>query len=352
MRLSSGRRLVIRADAGTRMGTGHVMRCLALAQAWIDCGGEVTFITCRPSDGLLRRLRREKVGIEVLSGGCPDRADWESTRSLLKHRTDTWIVLDGYHFDEAYQQMARQASSGLMVVDDTAHLGHYHADVLLNQNLYAAHLRYSCNSNTRQLLGTRYALLRREYTAWAHWEREIPDVARRVLVTLGGSDPQNHTLEVIHSLQQVTTTELEAIIVVGDNNLHWDVLEEAIGRGRVPMRLVRAVENMPELMAWADLAVSAAGTTVWELMFMGLPCFLLAVAENQRLIAESSAAEGTAVHVDCGVERWDALLAAGVSRLAKDSERRHLLSIRGREMVDALGAERVVHALMSEDGQQ
>jgi spore coat polysaccharide biosynthesis predicted glycosyltransferase SpsG len=111
-------------------------------------------------------------------------------------------------------------------------------------------------------------------------------VAKKVLVTLGGADPDNVTLKVIQSLQIVEVEELEAVVVVGGSNPHYENLKMAVQGSRYPIQLQRNVTNMPELMAWADVAISAGGSTCWELAFMGLPSIVLILAENQRLAVE------------------------------------------------------------------
>ncbi|MCK4791586.1 MAG: UDP-2,4-diacetamido-2,4,6-trideoxy-beta-L-altropyranose hydrolase, partial [Desulfobacteraceae bacterium] len=295
MELSNGNTLIIRVDAGTQIGTGHLMRCLALAQAWEDEGGEVTFVTACQTEGLLQRLRGEGFDIHELARPYPEPSDWDYTKGILAAYPNVWVVLDGYHFDEVYQQQVKEAGHRLLMIDDMAHLKHYYADIVLNQNLHAEQLHYAREPYTRLLLGTRYVLLRREFLAWRDWKREIPEIAQRVLVTLGGSDPENHTLKVIQALQEVDIPALEATVVIGASNPHTDVLEAAIRQSQTPIRLICNATNMPELMAWADVAVSAAGATVWELAWMRTPSVILIQADNQRRVAEELHQAGAVV---------------------------------------------------------
>ena len=92
-------------------------------------------------------------------------------------------MLDGYHFRPSYQLRVKDSGHPLLVIDDMAHLDHYYADVVLNQNIHAEQLDYSCEPYARMLLGSRYVLLRREFWPWREWQREIPQVAHKVLVT-------------------------------------------------------------------------------------------------------------------------------------------------------------------------
>lgn len=280
--------LIIRADASAQIGTGHVMRCLALAQAWQEVGGQACFVLAHPAQAIETRLQaegmeiRHLVGIEAGTG-----ADAEATAVIAHEKKADWIIVDGYHFGAQYQQQLKTAGFRLLFIDDYGHADHYYADIVLNQNIYAhADLYPSREPYTRLLLGTEYVLLRREFWAWRDWQRPIPDKARKILVTLGGGDPDNVTLTVIQALQQLPDDDWEAIVLVGGQNPHYQELVTAVAHDpRIQLRQNAA--NMPELMAWADVAVSAGGSTCWELCFMGLPNAIVILAPNQEPIAKA-----------------------------------------------------------------
>jgi len=341
----NGEQLVLRADADTQIGAGHLMRCLALAQAWEDAGGEVTFITVCQGEGMLQRLRDEEFNIKILANSYPDKTDWNTTRGILAGHPGAWMVLDGYNFDDDYQRRVKEAGHRLLVIDDTAPLKHYYADIILNQNLHAEQLRYVCEPYTRLLLGTRYVLLRREFLAWKEWHRDIPEVARRVLVTLGGGDPENNTLKVTHALQEVDIPGLEATAVIGASNPHASFLEQAAKQSRIPIRLMRDVKNMPELMAWADVAVSGGGTTAWELLFLETPALFLMAAENQRYVAECIEDQGLGKKLGQAENVSTALLTRTITSLLKDSNLRATISRKARQIVDGQGAQRVISSM-------
>lgn len=340
------KRLIIRADANAQIGTGHLMRCLALAQAWKDTGGEVAFITACRNEGLLGRLREEGFEIHLLSSSHPDLGDWEVTKNVLARHPDAWVVLDGYHFDETYQKRIKDAGNHLLVIDDMAHLKHYYADIVLNQNLHAEDLHYSCEPYTKLLLGTKYVLLRREFLGWKDWKREVPEVARRVLVTLGGSDPGNYTLKVIQALQKVDIPGVEAIVIIGASNPHADVLKRAVEQSRIPIRLIRNAKNMPELMAWADVAISGSGSTCWELAFMGVPSLVLILAENQRPIAEGLAKVGAVVSFGWFKHPSIADITSALSHLLSNKKRRAEMIQRARSLVDGNGVLNILKELV------
>jgi len=337
--------LLVRADASPQMGTGHVMRCLALAQVWQQARGRVWFALARPAGPIREQL--ESAGCEVveLMGAVGSAEDANAVVVLAQKQQAAWVVADGYQFDDAYQHRLKEAELQLLLVDDYGHAKHYSADYVLNQNLGASATLYAGReATTRLLLGPRYLLLRKEFLKWREWNRPTPKVGRRVLVTLGGSDPDNVTRKVIEGLAGLR--DCEATVVVGSNNPHWDELQAAAGGAGQRLRLLRNISNVPELMAEADVAVTAGGTTVWELAFMGLPALLITLADNQRSNVEQLAGLGAARALGAagGLSSQD--IAAGTGALLKDTTARQEMSRRGRTLVDGEGSFRVWLHLM------
>lgn len=339
--------LVLRADATTTLGTGHVMRCLALAQAWQDAGGHAVFVIAAGSPGLETRLRAE--GCEVLPlhtepGSAEDAAH---TAALAAQRRAAWLAVDGLHFGGAYQRALKTSGLRVLAIDDGGNAGDYHADVVLNQNLNADERLYTRRQpSTRLLLGPAYALLRREFLSFSRIERRVPDVAEHVLVTLGGSDPHNMTLTVVRALQTSVGRPLEVVVVVGGANPYAPAIEAAAAASAGAMRVIRNAANMPELMAWADVAISSGGTTVWELAFMGVPSLVGLIAP-----IEEQAAVGLESHGLFRVIGWfDRLptdeLAAIIRSYVEDRAARLEASTRARQVVDGKGRRRTIDAML------
>lgn len=317
------------------------MRCLALAQAWRRRGGAVSFVSRCDSDRL--RLRVEAAGVVVrgLPAAQPAEKDLEDTLGALAEWDQAWLVLDGYRLDVGYQRQAREAGHRILVIDDFGSLEHYYADLVINQNGPRDGLRYAREPYTVLLLGPQYALLREEFLARAPAGRVIAPTGTRVLVSLGGADPENQTEKVVRALRRLTGSDVEAVVVVGPSNSHAARVREA-ARGDLRTRVVENVEDMAALMAWADLAVAGGGTTVWELAFMGLPAILLVLAENQRAVAAASDEAGTSVNLGWFERVGEAEVAEAVGALLHNPDRRRGMSERGRGMVDGRGSERVL----------
>lgn len=335
----------IRADADASMGTGHLMRCLALAQAWQASGGRATFLSHCESDFLNQLIERVGIDLIPLEKPHPDTCDLITTLSQLEKSNSPWLVIDGYHLDTSYQQAVRTAGFRLMVIDDIAHWPQYHANVLLNQNINAQDLTYRCDPDTQLLLGPQFVLLRPEFLSWRSWRREVPNTAHKVLVSMGGADPNNMTLKVIKAFQVLDIPSLEVRVVAGPANRNIFSLHQAVQTAICNIQLLTEVSDMAELMSWADVAVSAAGSTCWELALMGLPALLIILAENQAGIAHGLEEAGVAVNLGWCSQLSDSALAESLTSLIFDSAKRHNMSQKGRQLVDGYGQCRVLSAL-------
>lgn len=331
------------------MGTGHVMRSLALAQAWQDDERRVIFAMAAESPLLENRLQSEGLEVIHLSAWPGTPEDAIQTADLARRMDASWIVVDGYHFNSSYQRQIKEVGHRLLAIDDMAHLDHYYADIVLNQNINAEWLQYFCEPYSRLLLGTRYVLLRSEFLDWRGWQREIPKVAYKVLVTLGGSDLDNVTLKVIRALNKVNIRGLEVKLIVGASNPHLESLKNAILSAPCSMHILKNVENIADLMAWADIAVSAGGITCWELVFMGMPSVLVAIAKNQAFnTSELQAIRAALTSTNANGTPMDDFVRL-IGSLILDPELRREMSGKARSLVDGMGAKRVVEAIETLD---
>lgn len=333
-------KVLFRADASASIGTGHVMRCLALGQAVKEAGGDCSFIIRMDQPGIVDRIRREGFGVWELKDGN----DPAGTLALLQREHPDWVVLDGYDFGIALQRAVVSAGYRLLVIDDLAHQDRYHADAVLNQNAGAERLSYRIADRTRLLLGPQYAVLRREFRSFRDTVREYPPRAHNLLVTMGGSDPANSTLSVFAALDELNEP-MSVRAVVGASNPHLASLHNAAERSRHRIEVLTGVEEMAPLMAWADLAVSAGGTTVWELACMGVPSLLCIIAQNQEPSVQEMERQGLVRSLGWLKDRSAREITSAIEALAGDQELRRTQSSRLRAFVDGQGAGRIISAL-------
>ena len=339
-------RLLVRADASSHMGTGHVMRCLALAQAWQAEGGAVDFLMATSAPGLEARLQQEGFEVFYQEAALGSQNDAENTIALAQQLQVDRLVVDGYHFGAEYQQQLKSTGLPVLFIDDNAHAEYYCSDWVLNQNIYAHEEMYEHREpNTKLLLGTRYALLRKEFWPWRGWQRKIAPLARKVLVTLGGADPENITLQVIQALQQNLIPDLEVIVVVGGSNPHYEVLQTVVQDSVVKIELQRNVTNMPELMAWADVAISGGGSTCWELAFMGLPSLIITLAENQVPTVKKLHSMGIFWHLGFHKNLDNETIENHLARLLKSGTLQEHKVLSETKIVDGQGVSRVISLL-------
>lgn len=355
--------LLLRADAGSEIGVGHLMRCLALAEAWTAAGGEAHLLGDVP-DALAPRLAASGVALAERRPGTPrgSAADGVHTAAVARARGADWIVADGYAFGGSWQGAARAADARLGVLDDHGQLDAHEVDLLLDQNLDADAAMYGaayadCAPHARRLLGSRYALLRREFAgrpASRPVDQPAVDAAPasravRLLVTMGGSDPGGLSALALDAVARLDGPALDVRLVVGAANPRADALRATAAKVR-PHRVTVTIDApaMRPHMEWADLALAAAGSTCWELAYLGVPSVLLVAAENQRAIAERLAAHGAAVRLAAdGVHEAPtaAALAGALGALAGAPALRRRMSAAAAALVDGQGARRVVAAL-------
>ena len=329
------------------------MRCIALAQEWRRQGGEVFFITDCKNNELVKKIIQEGFNIFQLE------EPFASIDSLITNlesqstvRKCNWMVLDGYHFNSDYQRSLPTDVFGLMVVDDYMHLHEYHAHILLNQNIYAENFSYNCRSQTRLLLGTDYVMLRSEFTGVKDKTRIIPLTAKNILITLGGADLENHSLSVVKSLMKLEKYRLHIKIVIGPANKNGQEIQQEVDKvcknKKMPIDIdLIEKANMIELMSWADLAISAGGSTCWELAFMGLPTIVFTIAANQEIVADGIDKAGMAINLGSIDALDDSIFVERMDDIISSIKKRKDMCESGYKLVDGLGTKRIIDAMIN-----
>jgi UDP-2,4-diacetamido-2,4,6-trideoxy-beta-L-altropyranose hydrolase len=343
--------LLVRADASPEQGAGHVLRSLALAEAWRAEGGAVCFVSCRTARALAPRIEGCGARLIEIDQVHPAAGDVERMRLLIEElrrdfMTPPWVVVDGYHFDGAYQSALRATAARLLVVDDNAQLRRYHADIVLNHGLHAPQLVYRCDPDCQLLLGSPYALIRGEFLRRRSERKTASIAARNLLVTLGGSDPGNLSARVVEALLSLDERGLCARVVVGPMNPNRQSLRHraAASAGRIVIE--SAVADLASLMLWADVAIAGAGGTSWELAFLGVPMVNIVLADNQRLVATQLARAGLSVNLDWHEDLTPQAISAALAALIEAPTQRAAMSAKGKELIDGKGAKRVIAAMM------
>lgn len=343
--------LAIRADASPEIGGGHATRCLALAQACLDLGGDAVFLCAEKDVDSMRRVIGQEVPLESLTisetGG---EEDARATLEVLDRVGPDWVVVDGYDFSSSYLCSLSDAFPTLLF-DDYLHRESYPVTALVNYSPGAEGLDYRSKSTAHVLLGPKFAPLRRMFRERSISQREVTPTCERLLVTIGSSDFINVTGRVIEALSSIPHSVMTTV-VVGPMNQDVDAIEGGASRAGGSVVVLQDPPDLLQLMSEADVAVSGGGSTLFELAALGVPSVAIIIAENQEQIVRQFSALGVTLDVGWAADMDPRRLGANILQLMEDFSTRVRMARRGSEMVDGLGANRLVQALLriQEDG--
>ena len=331
-------RWVIRADASLHIGSGHVMRCLTLAQQIRAHGdADVSFI-CRDTPGHLAGLiRGHGYAVTLMPAGTHSfswQLDAGQVLNSLGPDTIDWLIVDHYDLDSRWETMLRAKATHILAIDDMADRTH-DCNALLDQN-YRLNLEHRYDGllpeGCTALLGPRYLLLRPEFiNARKTLQRDFSKVSR-ILVNFGGTDEPNMSLLAIRAIQSLQRSGLLVDVVIGQTNPHQTVLRHEISQ--LPgCTLHVQTQRMAELVCAADIAIGASGSSTWERCSLGLPTLALVLADNQREAAGELGEAGIIVNLGEAEYMSMTALAGALDNLIKDPARRRALSSRSLELV-------------------
>lgn len=282
-------KVAIRTDASLGIGTGHVMRCLTLANRMAGRGATVVFICRKEAGHLCGQIEEAGFAVATLSsvGEFSNGAGWEQDAeesldalSRLDFAPDL-LVVDQYMLDERWERALRSRARRILVIDDIANRAH-DCDILLDSNLHdAPESRYTglVGEETRVFIGPKYALLRPEFERFAPRTRDKG--VGGLLIFFGGADPTNEALKLVQALLALGEQAPRAVMVLGPINPHAEQIRRA-ALGLTGIELIGATREMARLMAESDLALGTCGGAAWERCMLGLPALVVVSAENQR----------------------------------------------------------------------
>ncbi|GAA0841471.1 UDP-2,4-diacetamido-2,4,6-trideoxy-beta-L-altropyranose hydrolase [Marinobacter szutsaonensis] len=361
-------KISFRTDASVQIGSGHVMRCLTLAEELRRRGHDCGFI-CKAHQGHLGDLIAKKgFKLDLLNETTPEESladnDLESTHTgwlggtwqmdanqtqmILAREQPDWLVVDHYALGAQWERLVASEVGQIMVIDDLADRDH-ECSILLDQNVLdsSGQHRYQrlVNENCILLLGPRYALLRPEYAELANALPERDGTVVRVLIFVGGSDPHHLTERYLEALTAPEFSHLLVDVVVGANHPSPAAVERLVEQ-RAKTRLYSQLPSLSALMVRADLMLGAGGATNWERMCLGLNALVVSVADNQYKINEALGNQRTLYFLG----KVDCLTADSIHATLR-TVREYPKSVaeqssRMRALVDGNGCERVAQLLI------
>jgi len=332
-------KVVIRADSSIVIGSGHIMRCMTLADQLVEQGAEVRFICADLLGAMFDLIEARGYLYERLDQTIDgSEADAAATKSVIQKYYPAgldWLIVDHYQLDASWESHLRPFVSRLMVIDDLANRRH-DCDLLLDQNYYRNFTeRYDglVSESAVLLLGPEYALLRPEFYRAKNEMRPRNGKVNRILVFFGGSDPSHQTECALQAIERLDRPGLQVDVVVGSSNPNQQAIREYCD-ARNGVNYHCQVSNMAEFIAAADLAIGAGGATTWERCILGLPCLTVVLADNQLVAAEDVAATGATICLGWALDKSIDRYFDAISAVIDDQEQLKKMSDASRALVD------------------
>ena len=354
--------IAFRVDASKKIGTGHVMRCLTLADGLAKHSANICFIAKHMPTNLQKLIQLKGYEFEPLLDdittnqldelkhaewlGTSQHKDAKETIAKLAGQIWDWVIVDHYALDYRWESKLRNLSQKIMVIDDLADRNH-DCDVLLDQNFYKDMVtRYvgKTPNNCHLMLGPKYALLREEFSR----ERESLQIrtgkVKRVLIFFGGVDAQNYTGMVVKVLLGLTEFSSNVDVVIGaEHPSKNEILIDCELKG---YSCHIQTEEMAVLMANSDLIIGAGGSATWEKCCLGLPNLAIATADNQIKQLDDLAAAGYCYMVERNNDFIDSF-KVHIKAFVENNTLREFLSKNSADLVDGAGTQRTVKFLIS-----
>jgi UDP-2,4-diacetamido-2,4,6-trideoxy-beta-L-altropyranose hydrolase len=290
--------VLFRVDASVDIGSGHLMRCLTLAERLSFDGYDVAFVSLDLPGAMFELLDSKKIRAEKISK-IPNFSQEldalmtiEASHKLFPDGID-WLVVDHYSLDVKWEKVMRPYTYNLFVIDDLANRIH-DCDLLLDQNYYLdLESRYKglVPDSVTKLLGPSFVLLREEFISQKRTIREKDGFIKRILVFFGASDSSNQTQRALDALMLLQLNEIEVDVVVGMSNPHKDYIKLHCNQSSA-LNFYCQVSNMAELISKADLAIGAGGSAMWERCYLGLPTITVVFTKNQECTTEDLSKTG------------------------------------------------------------
>jgi len=332
-------KILFRVDANSKIGMGHLQRCLSLAHAFVLQKCTVVFLI---EDDIRANERVAQFGFKAynIESDLTKIDELQTILTFLQRQNFQIIVADSYEFDEDYLFALRQTGCCVIFIDDLATMS-FPCHFVVNSSIYAERLDYrSSTGDTKFLLGPKYMLLREEF--WNIPVRTIKPKVKKILVTIGGCDQNNVTPTILDILFKIDA-DFKVDIIVGpffDNVSDIESAAMQFGNGQV--QLFHSPTSVCNVMLDCDLAISGGGQTLYELAATGTPSLAIKLAENQHGNIEGL----TQAEAICAIEELNDLRCV-VQMLLSDQFKRENMSITGRSLVSGYGAMLVAKSILS-----
>lgn len=337
--------IYFRADSNSQIGMGHLMRCLSVAQKLKEMT-DVSFLCAYEASSDF--VRNRGIEAKTLFAKAFSVDEIKEIEPLISE--DDLLVLDSYLYDEEYV-LALKSKVKVVIFDDMATTP-FDVTALINYNTYASLEEYISLYETKDnkpefLLGGEWAPLRDEFTKV---ERKLADTVKNILITTGGGDSKNLGGQIASRLLAVLDNDIHIHLICGAANPHYSELCD-MANENASLLIHRSINNMAEMMEQCDLAVSAGGSTCYELCATGVPFVVFSFEPNQRKLAENMQENNVAVLAGHMVDEESCeevmeAISQKVKSLIDDEHLRQEMFEKGKDLVDGKGSCRLANRLM------
>ena len=276
-------KIVFRVDASKELGIGHFMRCLALSEEFTRRGHVCIFFS-KIDHSLIWKIKNYDINHKIISKETSWRKELVLLTNFLKENNIDWVVTDHYKIDSNYIRAIIKNGVKVLSIDDTAQI-YYYSNIVVNQNIGAEKIRFESDENTIFLLGPDYIMIRDSLLK--RNEKKYRKKVKKILVTMGGTDNYNLTKKILKMIElSHLDKKIDIILIIGPLNTFSSNIKDYVKKSKLKVNIIESPKDISKIYLDSDIAISAGGSTCYELAYFGIPNMIITIANNQLEIAK------------------------------------------------------------------
>lgn len=338
-------RIVFRIDASWKIGLGHLVRSLALAEGMKDAGINSLFVLTSRSAYVTRKILKAGHNVKIIRrDGILN--DAKQTKECVETFGASALIIDLRHTNNIYLNFLKKTCLLVVLVDDFGNL-HPASGILINYNVGAEKYRGVRDSKVKYLLGPQYFMLRKEFQSRVG-KNNAKNNLNRILITMGGSDPNNFTERILELLRHIKqASDVKVSVVVGPLYRKKKRLVNRITKANGNIRLLFSAEKMSNELSKSDLVITSGGITKYEVAALGVPAVIIPPSEKQVENFKKFEKRGSCICLEQEELKNTRKLGEIMERFESDPSFSKKMSKKGRKLVDGKGVERLIRKILS-----
>ena len=330
--------VAFRFDAESNIGIGHLMRCIALAEELIKRGNNCFFLTKTNEEKLIKKIKKTGCIFEKLPYDLDIISDSDYVGSFCINNNIKWIVTDHYKIDTKYINNLKSYNLKVLSIDDNANI-FYPSDIVVNQNIGAEKLDILISEKTKLLVGPSFVLIRDELLK--RNLKKIKNNVSNILITLGGTDPDNFILKILKSLEDINRN-IKKTVILGPFNKNYNKIKKYKKNTNQNIKLVKTPDDITDIYINSDIAISAGGISNYELAYFGIPNIIIIVAKNQENIAYEMNEKKVSFSIGNKKDFKEEILFNKMQELIYNCQLRIKMSENGKKLINGNGKKKIV----------